>query len=59
LNGTIIGPVNVSSSLEMQPKARIVGDVSYAAIEMHHGAVIEGHLVHLAATEELIESAVA
>lgn len=45
-NGTVVGPVTVSESLEMQSKARIVGDVDYAMIEMHQGAVIEGHLVH-------------
>lgn len=46
LNGVVVGPVSVAESLEMQPKARIVGDVTYAAIEMHQGAVIEGRLVH-------------
>lgn len=46
LNGVVVGPVSVTESLEMQPKARIVGDVTYAAIEMHQGAVIEGRLVH-------------
>lgn len=45
-NGTVVGPVEVSSSLEMQPKARIVGDVGYMVIEMHQGAVIEGKLIH-------------
>lgn len=45
-DGSIVGPVSVSDSLEMQPKARIVGDVDYAVIEMHQGAVIEGRLVH-------------
>lgn len=45
-NGTVVGPVAVTESLEMQPKARIVGDVEYAAIEMHQGAVIEGRLVY-------------
>lgn len=48
-NGTVVGPVSVSESLEMQSRARIVGDVEYALIEMHQGAVIEGRLVHLAA----------
>jgi len=48
-NGTVVGPVTVSESLEMQSRARIVGDVEYALIEMHQGAVIEGRLVHLAA----------
>lgn len=45
-NGTVVGPVTVSESLELQPKARIVGDVDYSVIEMHQGAVIEGRLVH-------------
>lgn len=54
MNGTVVGPVSVSDSLEMQPKARIVGDVSYAAIEMHQGAVIEGRLVHVQSKGEPI-----
>ncbi len=45
-NGTVVGPVAVSESLEMQSKARIVGDVEYASVEMHQGAVIEGRLLH-------------
>ncbi|MBS1159121.1 MAG: hypothetical protein H6R15_1540 [Proteobacteria bacterium] len=45
-NGTVVGPVTVSESLELQPKARIVGDVDYSIVEMHQGAVIEGRLVH-------------
>lgn len=47
-NGTVVGPVTVSESLEMQSRARIVGDVDYALIEMHQGAVIEGlSLIHI------------
>jgi cytoskeletal protein CcmA (bactofilin family) len=38
----------VTETLEMQPKARIVGDVEYASIEMHQGAVIDGRLLHSA-----------
>jgi cytoskeletal protein CcmA (bactofilin family) len=45
-NGTVVGAVTVSESLEMQSKARIVGDVEYAVVEMHQGAVIEGRLLH-------------
>lgn len=45
-NGTVFGPVSISESLEMQSRSRIVGDVNYAMIEMHQGAVIEGRLVH-------------
>lgn len=49
LNGVIVGPVVAGESLEMQSKAKIVGDVTYASIEMHQGAVIEGRLVHASA----------
>ncbi|HRE17385.1 MAG TPA: polymer-forming cytoskeletal protein [Rhodocyclaceae bacterium] len=45
-SGTVLGPVSVSESLELQPTARIEGDVDYAAIEMHQGAVIEGRLTY-------------
>jgi cytoskeletal protein CcmA (bactofilin family) len=47
-NGTVVGPVSVAQSIEMQSKARITGDVEYAVIEMHQGAVIEGRLLHAA-----------
>ncbi len=46
VNGTVNGPVHASALLELQPKARIVGDVSYKALEMHNGAVVEGRLHH-------------
>ena len=45
-NGTVVGQVTATEFLEMQPRAKIVGDVDYAFIEMHQGAVIEGRLVH-------------
>jgi cytoskeletal protein CcmA (bactofilin family) len=47
-NGTVVGPVVVTETLEMQPKARIIGDVEYASIEMQQGAVIDGRLLHSA-----------
>ncbi|MGH8802001.1 MAG: bactofilin family protein [Casimicrobiaceae bacterium] len=46
INGTVTGPVHAAEYLELQPKARIVGDVSYRKLEMHMGAVIEGRLAH-------------
>lgn len=52
-NGVVVGPVVVSDSLEMQSRARIVGDVEYASIEMHQGAVIEGRLVNCGGSREL------
>lgn len=44
VNGTVNGPVTADDYLEMQPKARICGDVSYKQIEMHVGAVVQGRL---------------
>lgn len=44
INGTVRGPVHTRELLELQPKARIEGDVFYKALEMHQGAVIAGQL---------------
>ncbi len=44
INGRVMGPVYASELLELQPKAKIEGDVSYKALEMHQGAVIFGQL---------------
>lgn len=45
VNGQVIGgPVHAAELLELQPKARIEGDVRYKALEMHQGATIDGHL---------------
>lgn len=44
VSGTVNGPVLAHDSLEVQPKARIAGDVSYRTLEMHVGAVIHGRL---------------
>lgn len=46
VNGTVNGPVAASDYLELQPKARVTGDVSYKTLEMHVGAVIQGRLNH-------------
>ena len=46
VNGEIIGPVYSSELLELQPRARITGDVYYKALEMHGGALVEGKLAH-------------
>ena len=44
INGSVKGPIHARKMLELQPKARIEGDVEYAALEMHHGALITGQL---------------
>jgi cytoskeletal protein CcmA (bactofilin family) len=46
VNGEIIGPVHSSELLELQPRARITGDVHYKALEMHGGAIVSGKLTH-------------
>jgi cytoskeletal protein CcmA (bactofilin family) len=46
VSGKVTGPLFVSDVLELQPKAQIVGDVHYRTIEIHHGAVVEGRLIH-------------
>jgi len=51
VNGTVRGPVHARELLELQPKARIEGDVSYVALEMHQGAVISGQLRPLMADQ--------
>ncbi|MDO8456395.1 MAG: polymer-forming cytoskeletal protein [Burkholderiaceae bacterium] len=44
INGRVNGPVHARHMLELQPKAQIVGDIHYKALEMHQGAVITGLL---------------
>jgi cytoskeletal protein CcmA (bactofilin family) len=52
VNGEVVGPVYSSELLELQPKARITGDVQYKALEMHGGAVVSGKLTHTNSAEE-------
>jgi len=51
LNGTVTGPVHAGELLELQAKARVHGEVHYAALEMQQGAIVEGRLVPLAQGE--------
>ena len=46
VNGSINGPVHAGETLELQPSARVRGDVHYKSLEMHAGAIVEGKLVH-------------
>jgi cytoskeletal protein CcmA (bactofilin family) len=52
INGTVKGPVHARVMLELQPKARIQGDVHYTALEMHQGAIIAGQLRPILDAEE-------
>lgn len=44
INGEVVGPVHAAELLELQPKAKITGNVHYKALEMHQGAVIAGQM---------------
>jgi len=46
VNGTVQGPINARDYLELQAKARVVGDLAYKTLEMHLGAVVQGRLEH-------------
>lgn len=46
VNGTVNGPLVANDYLELQPNARILGDVTYRTLEMHVGAVVQGRLIH-------------
>jgi cytoskeletal protein CcmA (bactofilin family) len=46
VNGKVVGPMTADGYVELQPKARVVGDVSYRTLEMHVGATLRGRLNH-------------
>jgi cytoskeletal protein CcmA (bactofilin family) len=52
INGEVLGPVVCEELLELQPKARVVGDVRYEVLEMHPGALVEGELKPLKSAEK-------
>ena len=45
INGTIAGPVRATEYVELLPKARVTGNVTYKSIEVHVGAIVMGQLV--------------
>ena len=57
VNGEIVGPVHSSELLELQPRARITGDVYYKALEMHGGALVAGKLTHDQVGEPMLKLA--
>ncbi len=46
LNGKVIGDVVATNQVELAPKARITGTVTYALFEMSMGAEVNGKLIH-------------
>ena len=55
INGTVIGPIHATELLELQPKARVTGDVEYGTIEIHLGAVAQGRLIHQGVSAKSVE----
>jgi cytoskeletal protein CcmA (bactofilin family) len=52
INGEVIGPIHCTELLELQPKARVVGDLAYEMLEMHQGALVDGELRPLKSGEK-------
>ncbi|MEC5396606.1 bactofilin family protein [Uliginosibacterium sp. H1] len=50
INGVIVGDVEVEHFLELQPNARVSGNISYRQLQMDAGATVEGRLVLIGET---------
>ncbi len=44
VNGTIIGDLSVGHFLELQPNARVTGNITYRQLQMDCGASVDGKL---------------
>ncbi|MES2238096.1 MAG: hypothetical protein V4500_10160 [Pseudomonadota bacterium] len=47
--------MNVTASVELQPKVRVMGDVDYGMIEIHLGAIVQGRLIHQESIGKTVE----
>jgi cytoskeletal protein CcmA (bactofilin family) len=54
VNGVVTGPVHAAEYLELQSKAKLIGDVHYKTLEIQLGAIIEGRLIHLTEASEKV-----
>ena len=54
VNGVVTGPVYAAEYLELQSKAKLIGDVHYKTLEIQLGAIIEGKLIHLTEASEKV-----
>src|SRR5687768_1260183 len=52
VNGSITGAIYASEYVELQPQARIFGDVHYKTMEIQLGASVDGRLHHLEAQSD-------
>lgn len=53
VNGTIVGNLTVDHFLELQPKSRVTGNISYRQLQMDCGASVDGTLTRIG--DELAE----
>ncbi len=51
INGAVEGDVYATVHLELASRARVLGDVYYALVEMAAGAEVNGNLAHMADTD--------
>lgn len=56
INGMVKGPVHADQDIELQPNARIIGDIHYKTVKIHEGAAVEGKMIRQESlqTEKLI-----
>lgn len=52
LNGSVVGNVFTSERIELAPKSKVTGNVTYNLIEMAVGAEVNGKLLHQGSTDE-------
>jgi cytoskeletal protein CcmA (bactofilin family) len=52
IGGEVLGPIDSDGLVELQPTARVVGDIRYEALEVHPGATIEGELRSLKSADK-------
>ncbi len=57
IDGIVNGPLEATEHLDLQPKARITGDIRYSVLEMHHGAVVQGALAHIDNSKSVLKLA--
>ena len=46
VNGSVQGSITVAGIVELQPKAKVSGEVRYRDVTIHRGAMIEGIMSH-------------
>lgn len=46
VNGAVQGSITVSGIVELQPKAKVSGEVRYRDVTIHRGAMVEGIMSH-------------